>query len=71
MAKKKYKNVKRQRLMPEEKAIQAAMAQDIIAYFVDTYETAESTRLANYQRLCRDLKVEVGIDSLTCKIVSG
>lgn len=68
---KRYKKARRNKLTPEQKAAQAAAAKDIIAYFTDTYDTIEDTRLSNYQKLCRDLQVEVSAESLACKSVSG
>lgn len=67
---KQYKKQKIE-MTDEEKAAHAAAVDQVIAHFAETYVPSGDTRLANLQQLCRDLEVEVGTSSMTCKMVSG
>jgi hypothetical protein len=46
-----------------------AAVEDIIAHFAGTYISTGNDRLSNFQELCRDLDVEVGISIKKCKEV--
>lgn len=66
----KGKKTKAQKAAQEEaKRARDAAIDEVVTYFAQTYISSGKDRLENFQKLCRDLKVEVGTGLTACKKV--